>query len=149
MAESNAEDRPAEGGTSMNPEQLRALADLTLIERYGLPPYLLGAAGVVGALVEELRYLAARHARLVQRFNVAAMSIAEQAGRVVEAVTGTGTLLPTRPALDPDDVTAVAEMSGRVRELHETLTRRVPVVVRQAYAAGCLPGEPVAADAGK
>lgn len=149
MAESNTEGPRADAGTSMNPEQLRALAELTLIERYGLPPHLLTADGLLGVLVEELRYFAGRHARLAQRFSIAAMSIAEQAGRVVEAVTQTGTLFPTRPALDPHDVTAVAEMSGRVRELHETLARRVPVVVKAAESAGFTAAEPVAADAGK
>lgn len=147
MDESNTEAPRADAGTSMNPAQLRAHAELTLIERYGLPPHLLAADGLLGSLVEELRYLAGRHARLAQRFSIAAVGVAEQAGRVIDAAVQTGTFPAQRPALDPHDVTAVAEVGGRMRELHELLSRRVPVVVKAAEAAGYTAAEPVAADA--
>ncbi len=127
----------------MSPEQLRALAELSLIERYGLPQHLLGVAGAIGALVEELRYMAGRHARLAQRLNVAAVSVAEQAGRLVESVTQTGMWPHHIPAVEPRDVQAVAELSGRERELKEHIVRWVGVVVASAEALGVGAKDPV------
>lgn len=136
MPEINGEDGRADGQTSMNPDQLRALAELSLIERYGLPQHLLGVAGVVGALVEELRYLVGRHARLVNRLNVAAVNVAEQAGRLVETMVEAGSWPHHIPAVEPRDAHAVAELSGRERELKEHIVRWVGVVVAAAEAMG-------------
>ncbi len=144
MPEINGEGGRADGQPSMTPGELKALAELSLIERYGLPHYLLGVGGVVGALVENVRVMVGRHARLVHRLNVAAVNVAEQAGRLVETMVEGGTWPHHIPAVEPRDAAAVAELSGRERELHEQIVRWVAVIGAAAEGLGIGPVEPVA-----
>lgn len=128
-----ADDRPA-----LDPVQLRARAELYLIEACGLPSHLLPSAldGGLRLVVTELRAMAQRRLRLVERLNTAAATVTAQAVEVLE-MTGVGQAPPRgRAALEPRDVAAVDDLAARVLELDHQLTRWTAALVRAAAEGG-------------
>lgn len=138
-----ADDRPP----ALDPAQLRARAELYLIEQCGLPLHLLpsGLPDPLRVAAVELRTLALRRIRLVDRLHTAAVNLSSQSIQLIENTAagcppGQGEL-----PLNRSDMAAAGDLTSRLFELDHQIRRWTGVLVRLAELIGvepeALPGQ--------
>lgn len=118
-------------------EQLRAAAELYLIEQYELPTHLLpsATAGPLQWMALELRSMAVRRLRLVDRLRVAAANVTAQSVLLIQHPPVTREDGP----LNRRDVAAVENLTARILELDHQIPQWRAVLVHTAAELGVEP----------
>jgi hypothetical protein len=131
--------------TGQTIEQIRAAAELYLLETVGLPSYLLPSSRLpraVTLLSAQIRTLAVRRTRLVQRARVAAVSLHGGAIAIVEKTTEGGPVTAWSGRDWREDVTAVEILGARAADLDEAILDLSKLLLEVAGELGVEPETP-------
>jgi hypothetical protein len=120
-------------------EQLRAAAELYLIERQQLPLHLLpsGLSGPCQWIALELRSMVVRRLRLVDRLRVAAANVTAQSIELIQRAPAADT--HGEGPLNRRDVAAVENLTARILELDHQIPQWRTVLVNAADELGVAP----------